>query len=85
MFSFATPVVSLVAYENNLAVIYHSGPSIYGYQSLKLRVIDMNHKSYAPLLDIECPVSHDSVINWCGYSDEGQLFTFDTNGILRAF
>lgn len=85
MFSLATPVVCMAAYENNLAIIYHSGPSIYGFQALKMKVIDMSHKSYAPLLDAECPISHESNISWCGYSDEGQLFTFDTNGILRSF
>lgn len=36
------------------------------------------------MYDIECPISHRSNLIWLGYSEEGMLFTFDNEGILRT-
>lgn len=72
-------------YENLLAIVYHAGPPVYGCQSYRLKVINMNEREYRVLVDTECPISRDAVINWLGFSEEGQLLTFDTEGVLRAF
>ena len=42
-------------------------------------------ENYTVVVDTDCPVSRDSVINWLGFSEEGQLMTFDTEGVVRAF
>ncbi|TNV85001.1 hypothetical protein FGO68_gene11836 [Halteria grandinella] len=82
-----TPFVTLTAYENLLAVIYHAGPSVYGAQSLRLKLLDMSPTgptSYAVIKDLECPISRYSNLVWIGYSEEGQLFTYDSEGVFRG-
>lgn len=37
-----TPFVTMGGYENLLAVVYHAGPSVYGCQVLKMKIIDMS-------------------------------------------
>jgi len=75
----------MAGYENYLAVVYHSGPSIYGCQSLRMKVIDMSTRKYKTIIDCECPISRQAVIVWFGFSDEGQLYSFDTEGVMRSF
>ena len=77
-------MVSMVGYENHLALVYHSGPSIYGCQALKVKIYDMSNRNYNILYDIECPISRYSNLVWLGYSEEGMLFTFDSEGLLRT-
>jgi hypothetical protein len=31
----------MAGYENYLAVVYHNGPSLYGSQTLRVKIIDM--------------------------------------------
>jgi len=33
---------------------------------------------------VECPVSRYSNLIWVGFSDEGQLFTYDSEGMVRG-
>lgn len=73
----------MAGYENLLAIVYHGGPAVYGCQQLRLKLIDMN-RSYQVLVDAECPISRYSNLVWFGYSEEGQLFSFDNEGILRS-
>jgi hypothetical protein len=47
-------------------------------------VIDVSNRTYNTLIDIDCPVSRYSNMQWCGYSEEGQLFTYDSEGIMRC-
>jgi hypothetical protein len=51
---------------------------------MRLKVIDMTNRTYNILYDIECPISKDSNLVWIGYSEEGMLFTFDNEGLLRT-
>ena len=83
LLSQGTPVVSMSGYENLLAIVCHGGPPVYGCQSYRLKVVNM--ESYAVVVDTDCPVSRDAVINWLGFSEEGQLMTYCTEGVLRAF
>lgn len=71
-------------YENLMVVVYHAGPSIYGCQALKMKVIDMGNKSYPVLHDIDCPISRYSNLIWLGFSEEGQLYTYDNEGVFRG-
>ena len=44
----------------------------------------MTSRNYKIICDIECPISRDSNLVWAGFSEEGQLYTYDSNGLLRA-
>lgn len=74
----------MVGYENLLVIIYHSGPSVYGFQNLRIKCIDMQGKTYNQLYDTDCPISVHSNMIWAGFSEEGQLFTYDNEGVLRC-
>ena len=43
----------------------------------------MGGKSFSILADVECPVTRYSNLVWVGYSEEGQIFTYDNEGIVR--
>ena len=75
----------MVGYENFLAIIYHAGPAFLGSQSMRVKIINMTTRDYRILIDAECPASPASLLTWVGFSEEGQLCTFDTYGILRSF
>jgi hypothetical protein len=69
-----TPFVTICGYENILAVVYHAGPSVYGAQSLKVKLIDMTPtgpSAFTTIKDIECPISRYSNLTWIGFSEEG--------------
>ena len=72
----------MAGYENLLVVVYHS---IYGCQALRMKVINMNTRSYKTIVDTEFLLSRQAVIEWLGFSEEGQLISFDTEGVLRSF
>lgn len=77
----------MAGYENLLAVVYHSGPSLYGAQALRVKLIDMNPvgaSAFTTIKDFECPVSRYSSLQWLSFSEEGQLFSFDSEGIFRG-
>jgi chromosome transmission fidelity protein 4 len=84
IFSHGTPIVTLLGYENLLVMIYHSGPSVYGFQTLRMKCIDMQSKSYNVLYDTDCPITVHSNLVWAGFSEEGQIFTYDNEGVLRC-
>lgn len=44
----------------------------------------MSNKNYNILYDIECPISKNSNLIWLGFSEEGILYSFDNEGILRS-
>ena len=47
-------------------------------------MMDMSLRSYRILYDIECPITKHSNLTWIGFSEEGQLYTYDNEGVLRA-
>jgi len=51
---------------------------------MRVKVIDMNNKSYKTLYDIECPITKNSNLIWFGFSEEGMLCSFDNEGIVRT-
>jgi chromosome transmission fidelity protein 4 len=79
--------VTMAGYENYLAVVYHNGPSLYGSQTLRVKIIDMTAtgaSSFQTIKDVECPISRYSNLTWFGFSEEGQLCNYDTEGIMRS-
>jgi chromosome transmission fidelity protein 4 len=73
------PILTMVGYENLLGVIYHQGPPVLGYQSTRVKILDIS-KQMMQLMDIDFPVSRYQTLQWADFSEEGQLFTFDTDG-----
>lgn len=61
----------MVGYENMLAVVYHSGPSIFGCQAMRVKIICLANRDYRILTDIECPISRNSNMVWLGFSEQG--------------
>ena len=48
-------------------------------------MINMVNRDYRVLFDTEFPISRDSNLVWMGFSEEGQLISFDNEGVMRAF
>ena len=48
-------------------------------------MINMVNRDYRVLFDTEFPISRDSNLVWMGFSEEGQLISFDSEGVMRAF
>jgi len=67
----------MVGYENLLAVVSHYGPPIKGFQSLRVKIIDMSSPVMQIVKETECPLCKDAIIQWIGFSEEGQLYTMD--------
>ncbi len=83
IFCVESPVVTMCGYENLLAIVYHHSVPILGNQRLNVRIVD-TRGGYEPLLDVPVPLCTDSYLKWIGFSDEGQLFAYDTDGVLRV-
>lgn len=75
----------MAGYENQLAVVQHAGPAFDGCQALKLKLISMLHRDYRVMVETDCPISRQAELKWLGFSEEGQLMTFDTDGVMRSF
>lgn len=75
----------MAGYENQLAVVYHGGPAFDGCQSLKVKLISMANRDYRVIVETDCPLSRHGELKWLGFSEEGQLMTFDSEGVMRAF
>ncbi len=45
----------------------------------------MLNRDYRVLVDTEFPLSRAANLVWLGFSEEGQLMSFDSEGIMRAF
>lgn len=81
----STPLVTMAGYENFLAVVYHTAPAFQQQQALRVKIINMATRDYKILIDADCPISPGSTLTWFGFSEEGQIFTFDSDYVLRSF
>ena len=50
---------------------------------MRLALLDVN-KGCKNILEVPCPVSKYSNLIWLGFSEEGQLFSYDGEGIIRC-
>lgn len=53
-------------------------------QNLRMKVIDVT-AFYKTIADTEVALSPSSSITWANFSDEGQIYTFDSIGVMRQF
>ena len=84
MMSYSCPIITMLAYEGFLCIISHNGLPMLESQNLRMKVIDVS-KSYSKVIESEVPLSPGSNLNWAGFSEEGAIFTYDTDGVLRSF
>ncbi|KAL1554815.1 WD repeat and HMG-box DNA-binding protein 1-like [Salvia divinorum] len=78
------PVVTAAGYKDELAVVTHISPPLpTDEQILEFRVFNISHGSQ-PLRG-RLPLTPGSKLTWFGFSEEGQLSSFDSKGILRVF
>ena len=50
---------------------------------MKIKIIDMNN-GYRTVYDIDFPISNNSNLIWLSFSEEGALYSFDNEGIMRT-
>lgn len=78
------PVVTAAGHENLLVVVSHaSNPLLSGDQVLSFTVYDISQKT-CPLSG-RLPLSPGSHLTWLGFSEEGLLSSYDSEGNLRVF
>ncbi|KAG6413774.1 hypothetical protein SASPL_126488 [Salvia splendens] len=78
------PAVTAAGYKDELAVVTHISPPLpTNEQILEFRVFNISHGSQ-PLRGL-LPLTPGSNLTWFGFSEEGQLSSFDSKGILRVF
>lgn len=52
---------------------------------MRLKVMNMANRDYRVLIDTEFPISRHANLIWLSFSEEGQLCSFDTEGVVRSF
>ncbi|KAL8474796.1 hypothetical protein ACS0TY_031289 [Phlomoides rotata] len=78
------PVVTAVGNKDELAIVTHVSPSLpTDEQMLEFRVFNIPHGSQT--LRGRLPSTPGSSLTWFGFSEEGQLSSFDSKGVLRVF
>ncbi|KAL6552609.1 hypothetical protein OROHE_007973 [Orobanche hederae] len=78
------PVVSAAGYKDELAVVTHISPTLpMNEQMLEFRVFNIPHGT-KPLRG-RLSLTPGSCLTWFGFSEEGQLSSFDSKGVLRVF
>ncbi|KAK8962747.1 hypothetical protein KSP40_PGU006198 [Platanthera guangdongensis] len=76
------PVVTAAGFRNKLAVVTHASdcfPS--GDQVLEVNVYNICDRTKP--LRCHVPISPGSSLSWFGFSEEGDLCTYDSQGVLR--
>ncbi|KAK9105292.1 hypothetical protein Scep_022136 [Stephania cephalantha] len=77
-------VVTASGFKNKLAVVYHVSDSLPSNdQMLEFRVFNISDGSQP--LQGRLPLTPGSSLSWFGFSEEGQLGSYDSKGVLRVF
>ncbi|KAI3761259.1 hypothetical protein L1987_51671 [Smallanthus sonchifolius] len=78
------PVVTASGFGDELAVVTHSSPSLSSNeQMLKFEVFNVSNGTQP--IKGRLPLTPGSCLTWFGFSEEGQLSSFDSMGVLRVF
>ncbi|KAM0982842.1 hypothetical protein ACFX2J_015585 [Malus domestica] len=78
------PVVTASGFKDELAIVTHaSGCLPSNEQMLEFRVLNITNASQ-PLRG-RLPLTPGSHLTWFGFSEEGQLSSYDSKGVLRVF
>lgn len=78
------PVVTAAGFKDELAVVTHASDSLpSGDQMLEFKVFDISNETQ-PLRG-RLPLTPGSRLSWFGFSEEGQLSSYDSEGVLRVY
>ncbi|XP_074316480.1 protein ENHANCER OF LHP1 1 [Silene latifolia] len=78
------PVVTAAGFKDELAVVTHSSQSLPSNdQMLEFKVFNISNGTQS--LKGRLPLSPGSCLTWFGFSEEGQLASYDSKGILRVY
>ncbi|KAI4335860.1 hypothetical protein L6164_014465 [Bauhinia variegata] len=78
------PVVTASGFKDKLAVVTHASDCLPSNdQVLEFRVFDILNGTQ-PLLG-RLPLTPGSSLTWFGFSEEGELSSYDSKGVLRVF
>ncbi|XP_023762447.1 protein ENHANCER OF LHP1 1 [Lactuca sativa] len=78
------PVVTASGFGDELAVVTHSSPSLpSNEQMLEFRVLNVPNGRQS--IRGKLALTPGSILTWFGFSEEGQLTSFDSMGVLRVF
>ncbi|KAI7731328.1 hypothetical protein M8C21_027142, partial [Ambrosia artemisiifolia] len=78
------PVVTASGFGDELAVVTHSSPPLpSNEQMLMFEVFNVSNGTQP--IKARLPLTPGSCLNWFGFSEEGQLSSFDSMGVLRVF
>ncbi|GMP33197.1 hypothetical protein CsSME_00006625 [Camellia sinensis var. sinensis] len=78
------PVVTASGFRDELAVVTRGSPSLPSNdQMLEFRVFNIHIGTQT--LRGQLPLTPGSHLTWFGFSEEGQLCSFDSKGVLRVF
>ena len=81
-FTVDSPVVSIASFESYLSLVTVSGLPLFGCQQLSLKTYDVS--SMRLLYETKLCVTPYSRLTWFGYSDDGVLYTQDSEGCIRV-
>jgi hypothetical protein len=84
IFSSSQNVICMAGFENILTYVYYSGLPLLGIQNLRFKMIDVNNK-YNEIYDGPLSLTAYSSLEWFGFSEEGMLYSIDSEKILRYF
>ncbi|KAK7411298.1 hypothetical protein VNO78_02731 [Psophocarpus tetragonolobus] len=84
VFSLDGPVVTASGFRDTLAVVTHASNGLYSNDQM-LEFIVFNIPRGTQLLQGRLPVSPGSSLSWFGFSEEGQLCSYDSKGVLRSY
>ena len=76
------PVVCICGYENLLAVVYHDSIPLLGHQSMHVRVYNIHNLKIE--FEKPVPLTVNKKLTWFGFSEEGLIYTQDSEGIIRT-
>ncbi|XP_022736596.1 WD repeat and HMG-box DNA-binding protein 1-like [Durio zibethinus] len=78
------PVVTAVGFKDELAVVTHVSDCLpSNEQMLEFRIFNIS-KGTQPFKG-RLPLTPGSYLTWFGFSEEGQLSSYDSKGVLRVF
>ncbi|CAJ1975495.1 unnamed protein product [Sphenostylis stenocarpa] len=84
VFSLDGPVLTASGFIEKLAVVTHASDCLSSNDQM-LEFIVFNIPQGTRLLQGRLPISPGSSLNWFGFSEEGQLCSYDSKGVLRSY
>ncbi|KAG5066617.1 hypothetical protein GLYMA_04G158400v4 [Glycine max] len=84
VFSLDGPVVTASGFKDKLAVVTHATDGLPSNDQM-LEFMAFNIPRGTQLLQGRLPLSPGSSLSWFGFSEEGQLCSYDSKGVLRSY